>query len=44
MADGIENWRLILDAAKALTAAGQTPFTPGQHLRVDLEALSPQRA
>jgi hypothetical protein len=22
-----ENWRLILEAAQALTAAGQTPFT-----------------
>ena len=27
MADRIENWRLILDAAQALTAAGGTPFT-----------------
>ena len=24
---GTENWRLILDAAQALTAVGQTPFT-----------------
>lgn len=27
MADGADNWRLILEAARALTAAGQTPFT-----------------
>lgn len=26
--DGSENWRLILEAARALTAAGQSPFTP----------------
>jgi hypothetical protein len=25
--DGTENWRLILEAARALTAAGQSPFT-----------------
>src|SRR5258708_4732378 len=25
--DGTENWRLILGAARALTAAGQSPFT-----------------
>lgn len=25
--DGAENWRLILEAARALTAAGQSPFT-----------------
>jgi hypothetical protein len=27
MAGTIHNWRLILQAARALTAAGQTPFT-----------------
>jgi len=27
MAEGTENWRLILEAARALTAAGQSPFT-----------------
>lgn len=27
MTEGTENWRLILEAARALTAAGQTPFT-----------------
>ncbi|WP_420867465.1 DUF7669 domain-containing protein [Actinomadura bangladeshensis] len=27
MTEGAENWRLILQAASALTAAGQTPFT-----------------
>jgi hypothetical protein len=27
MADGVEIWRLILQAARALTAAEQTPFT-----------------
>lgn len=27
MAYGTENWRLILEAARALTAAGQAPFT-----------------
>jgi hypothetical protein len=27
MAEGTENWRLILEAARALTAAGQAPFT-----------------
>jgi hypothetical protein len=27
MAEKTENWRLILDGAQALTAAGQTPFT-----------------
>lgn len=27
MAGETENWRLILEAARALTAAGQTPFT-----------------
>jgi len=27
MAEGTENWRLILDAAQALTATGQSPFT-----------------
>jgi hypothetical protein len=27
MAGEIQNWRLILQAARALTAAGQTPFT-----------------
>jgi hypothetical protein len=27
VAEGTENWRLILEAARALTAAGQTPFT-----------------
>ena len=27
MPEGTENWRLILQAARALTAAGQTPFT-----------------
>lgn len=27
MTEGAENWRLILQAAGALTAAGQTPFT-----------------
>ncbi|WP_424529021.1 DUF7669 domain-containing protein [Sphaerisporangium viridialbum] len=27
MAEGTENWRLILQAARALTTAGQTPFT-----------------
>ncbi len=27
MAEGTENWRLILEAAQALTAGGQTPFT-----------------
>jgi hypothetical protein len=26
-ADGTQNWRLILEAARALTAAGQAPFT-----------------
>jgi len=25
--DGTENWRLILEAARALTAVGQSPFT-----------------
>jgi hypothetical protein len=27
VAEGTENWRLILQAARALTTAGQTPFT-----------------
>lgn len=27
MAMNTQNWRLILQAARALTAAGQTPFT-----------------
>ena len=27
VADGTENWRLMLEAARALTAGGQTPFT-----------------
>lgn len=27
MAEGVENWRLILQAARALTAAGQAPFS-----------------
>jgi hypothetical protein len=27
MTGGTENWRLILEAARALTVAGQTPFT-----------------
>lgn len=27
MATTTQNWRLILQAARALTAAGQTPFT-----------------
>jgi hypothetical protein len=27
MPEDIQNWRLILQAARALTAAGQTPFT-----------------
>jgi hypothetical protein len=27
VAEGTENWRLVLQAARALTTAGQTPFT-----------------
>jgi hypothetical protein len=27
LAEGTENWRLILEAARALTLAGQAPFT-----------------
>jgi hypothetical protein len=27
VAEGTENWRLILEAARALTVAGQTPFS-----------------
>ncbi|MGO9220541.1 MAG: hypothetical protein ACLP5E_22695 [Streptosporangiaceae bacterium] len=27
MPEDIQNWRLILQAARAMTAAGQTPFT-----------------
>jgi len=30
--NGTENWRLILEAARALTAAGQSPFHPGQRV------------
>ena len=37
------NWRLILQAARALTAAGQTPFIGIGIYEMDLATLSPGR-